>query len=191
MSITGIFKDKNKEKGEGSGSKKSKKADKAEPTVSHVVAELDRGDFEDESLSGLTPAARVARQHTLKSNAEAARRLREQAAIPASHSAAQGNGTGKVPEPWEKNTTTRRAENSSRGVSEDGTLAEDRSDDGSGEGGYDPQFDPDATVRMTGLPDLQEEDDDDEPWAVGLRRSIEKTRQPGKPVIKSKSFSRK
>ncbi|PVF96252.1 hypothetical protein CPB86DRAFT_816509 [Serendipita vermifera] len=183
MNITGIFKDKNKDKGEGT-SKKSKKADKAEPTVSHVVAEIDRGEMEDESLSGLTPAARVARQHTLKSNAEAARRLREQAAIAASAPASQRNAPGKVPEPWEKNTTTRRAENSSRGVSEDGTLAEDHSD-GSGEGGYDPQFDPDATVRLTGLPDLEEEEDVDEPWAVGLRRSIERTRQPGKPVIKN------
>ena len=64
---------------------------------------------------------------------------------------------------------------------------EEKSDDGSGEGGYDPQFDADATIRMPAGVDL--EDDDDEPWAIGLRRSIEKTRTPGKPVIKSRFIS--
>lgn len=186
--ITGIFKgDKNKDK-EG---KKSKKGDKSEPSVSHATAELDRGEDEP-ALAGLTPAARVARQHTLKTNAEAARRLREQAAATSAAAAAAAmtgsSAPSALPDAWEKNTTNNhsraQASTSSRGVSEDGTLREDRSDDGSGEGGYDPQYDPNATIRMTTVVDL-EEDDDEEPWAVGLRRSIEKTRTPGKPVIKN------
>jgi len=189
--ITTIFKgDKNK----GESGKKSKKADKSEPSVTHATAEVDRGmGNEDENLEGLTPAARVARQHTLKSNAEAARRLREQAAATSAASAAAAmtgsNATSALPNSWEKNTTSRRSEasTSSRNVSEDGTLMEEKSDDGSGEGGYDPQFDADATIRMPAGVDL--EDDDDEPWAIGLRRSIEKTRTPGKPVIKSRFIS--
>ncbi|CCA77862.1 hypothetical protein PIIN_00508 [Serendipita indica DSM 11827] len=200
MSISSIFKDKNKDKGEGGSGlgKKNKKGDMAEPTVSHATAENDRGGgSEDESLVGLTPAARVARQHTLKTKAEAAKRLREQAAAASSSAATStaaaatassaaaptvANGAG-VPS-WDKSTTTRRGENSSRGVSEDGTVIDERSDDGSGEGGYDPQFDPNATLRMPGGPDAEEEELD-EPWAVGLRRSIEKTRQPGKSVLKN------
>ena len=185
MGISSIFKDKNKDKGEGTSApgKKGKKGDKAEATVSHATVELDRGGgSEDETWQNLTPAARVARQHTIKSNEEAAKRLREQAAAATASSAAAAmtNGTNGVPA-WDKNTTTRRGEGSSRNVSEDGTVLDDRSDE-SGEGGYDPQLDGDATLRMPGGVNL---DDDDEPWAVGLRRSIEKTRQPGKAVIKS------
>jgi hypothetical protein len=185
MGISSIFKDKNKDKGEGSSAsgKKGKKSEKAEASVSHVTAELDRGGgSEDESWQNLTPAARVARQHTIKSNEEAAKRLREQAAASSASSAAAAmtNGSNGVPA-WEKNTTNRRGEGSSRNVSEDGTLLDDRSDD-SGEGGFDPQLDGDATIR---IPAGVEDDEEDEPWAVGLRRSIEKTRQPGKAVIKS------
>ncbi|KAG8757348.1 hypothetical protein FRC14_002139 [Serendipita sp. 396] len=186
MSITGIFKDKNKEKSEVSG-KKSKKSEKAEPSVSHVTVETDRGGgSDDESLNGLTPAARVARQHTLKTKAEAARRLREQAAAANVTTAPATNGAS-VPA-WEKNTTNRRQENVSRGASEDGTLNEGKSDDGSGEGGYDPQFD-DSTLRIPGGPLVEEDEEEpeegDEPWAVGVRRSIERSRQPGRSVIKN------
>jgi len=186
MGITSLFKDKNKDKGESTSAsgKKNKKGEKVEASVSHVTAELDRGGSEDESWQNLTPAARVARQHTIKSNEEAAKRLREQAAAASAASAAAAvtNGANGVPT-WEKSTTNRRGEGSSRGVSEDGTLLDDRSD-GSGEGGYDPQQDADTTTQ---IPDGTgpEEEDEDEPWAVGLRRSLEKARQPGKAVIKS------
>jgi hypothetical protein len=192
MGITSIFKgDKSKEKGEGTSGvgKKTKKAGKAEPSVSHVTAELDRGGAEDESLSGLSPAAKLARQHTLKSNAEAAaRRLREQAAAAgvASNSAsasAASEGGAAVPSSWEKSTTTGHRNPTNRNVSEDGTLKEG-SDDGSGEGGYDPQLDADTTLRLAGV--HEESEEEDEPWAVGLRRSFEKTRQPGKSALKSK-----
>lgn len=183
MGISSIFKDKNKDKGEGTSAsgKKGKKSEKAEASVSHVTAELDRG--EDESWQNLTPAARVARQHTIKSNEEAAKRLREQAAASSASAAAAAmtNGVHGVPA-WEKNTTNRRGEGSSQNLSEDGTLLDDRSDD-SGDG-FDPQLDGDATIR---IPAGVEVEDEDEPWAVGLRRSIEKTRQPGKAVIKSAS----
>lgn len=187
MGISSIFKDKNKDKGEGTSAvgKKGKKSDKAEATVSHATVELDRGGgSDDETWQNLTPAARVARQHTIKSNEEAAKRLREQAAAASASSAAAAmtNGSNGVPA-WDKNTTTRRGDGSSKNVSEDGTLLDDRSDE-SGEGGYDPQLEGGATIRKPGAVDI---DDDEEPWAVGLRRSIEKTRQPGKPVLKSTS----
>lgn len=176
MGITGMFnKDKNKEKGEGaSTSKKGRKADKADASVSHVTVELDRGFAvgEDEALSGLSPAALVARQHTLKSNAEAAaRKLKEQQAA--------STPTNGVPSPWEKNTSTKHGTNDPaiRRIREDGTW--EGSDNESGEGGYEPTQEGSAE----GL--AEEEATDDETWAIGLRRSIEKIQKPGKAVIKS------
>jgi hypothetical protein len=77
--ITSLFKDKkNKDDaGESSGKKGKKKrgekGEAAEASVSHVTAELDRTSSEwSAELNGLSPAAKLARQHTLKSNAEAA-----------------------------------------------------------------------------------------------------------------------
>lgn len=181
--ITGIF--KNKDKGEGGSRRRDKKSDALEPSVTLATAELDRGDEE-----GLTPAAQVIRQVTLKQNAEAAKRLREQAAASSATSTTTTSASaGEVPS-WEKNTANRRGEESmgSRGISEDGTLNE--SDNDSGDGGYDPSIDPNATIKVNGPVDLdagEDSDGDMEVWAIGLRRSLEKKRAPGKPVIKSTS----
>ncbi|KAF8439373.1 p21-C-terminal region-binding protein-domain-containing protein [Boletus edulis BED1] len=230
--ITSLFKekkDKEKEKdgdaeaGSSSGKKPKKKKDAkgsvAEPAVSHAVAELDRGsgsggDWSDSSLSGLSPAAKLARQHTLKSNAEAAARAK--AAVEAQAQATQAeqaksasgsNGSGvPVPSTWEKNTTTARGDSPGPGrrIAEDGTrvIVEDDSDSGSEDGhgvGYSaPQ----------GQSYISEGWDDDEPWpeeedetiriAVGspadedevlewaknMRRTIDKSRAPAKGILK-------
>lgn len=170
--ITSLFKDKNKEKdqhgesvnnndsggsvaGKKSKSKRSKdgKGSVLEPTVSHAVAELDRtgsgSEWSDASLSGLSPAAKLARQHTLKSNAEAAAKARAQAEAQAQAVAqaqaakgANANGAstnadgGSVPVPatWEKSTATGRdsMHQGRKMVGEDGrVLVEDNSDSGS------------------------------------------------------------
>jgi len=78
--ITSLFKEKKDKEEDGSKSKKKKKGGKssaAEASVSHVTAELDSSEWSTE-LNGLTPAARLARQHTLKTNAEAAAKAKAQ-----------------------------------------------------------------------------------------------------------------
>lgn len=197
--ITSLFKDKNKssEASEDNSKKKKKKDAKGEvvaPSISHAVAELDRGEWSGPEMSGLSPAAKLARQHTLKSNAEAAAAAKARA----EPMQPQQNGT-HVPVAWDKNTTTRAAESSSR-VSEDGTRVlveeDDESDDGHA---YVPQpgqnfisdgwdddevWDEDAdgeedlTIRVAG------EDDEVVAWATNIRRSVERQRTPAKGILK-------
>ncbi|KAG8220723.1 hypothetical protein J3R82DRAFT_3053 [Butyriboletus roseoflavus] len=230
--ITSLFKDKKDkdrdrdgdgEAGSSSGKKPKKKKDAkgsvAEPTISHAVAELDRGsassgDWSDASMSGLSPAAKLARQHTLKSNAEAAAKAKAaveaQAQVQASQAQqARGGSSGNgvpVPTTWEKNTATARGDSPGPGrrIAEDGTrvVVEEDSDSGS-EDGHGPGY---------GVPqspnNLSEGWDDDDPWpeeedetiriAVGsqgedeevlewassMRRSIDKSRSPAKGILK-------
>lgn len=202
--ITSLFKDKDKDKDDDKkGKKKDKKGSKSEASeasVSHVTAELDRsaGDWSvGAEMSGLTPAAKLARQHTLKSNAEAAAKAKAQQEV------ANGNGAG-VPA-WEKNTATRQASPVKRvagmHVNEDGTRVlveeddEDEDDDDIHYGrphqdtaGWDDDDDDwdedeDVTIRMqrASIDDSQE---DVEPWAVDIRRSVERTRVPTKGILK-------
>lgn len=209
--ITSLFKDK-KDKEDDEGGKKSKKKDSkgsaSEPTVSHATAELDVGEWSAD-LSGLSPAARLARQHTLKTNAEAAARAKAEteAKALAAQTQAHGPGDPNVPTTWEKNTTNRHGEpapsKALRQVGDDGTrvLVEDDDTD-SEDGQYDhPPYnhegweeddedwegahDEDVTIRQ-GLEDAHLEDGDDmEPWALGVRRSAERTRRPAKGILKS------
>jgi hypothetical protein len=227
--ITSLFKDKkDKEKNDDdadSGKKGKKKAGKSgkgeasEASVSHVTAELDRASSGDwtagAELSGLSPAAKLARQHTLKSNAEAAARAK--AAQEASASATvRANGT---PATWEKNTTTRQGSPIKGGggvarVNEDGTRvfvedddspSEDGSDDGhygagnaihdqgwgeDEEWGGEGEGEEDLTIRA-GLErasiDREGYGEEDEVWAVGARRSVEKARKPAKGILKCES----
>jgi hypothetical protein len=193
-SLMGLFRDKDKDKhggsdDEGRGSKKSRKASKVEATVSHATAEIDRGD----GMAGLTPAAKLARQHTLRSNAEAAAaRLKAQ-------QQQQSTSQTPVPASWEKNTATRAQDSpfrSRRGASEDGRRADapwsdDESEDHSfdmleeemeGEGDFE---DEDVTLRLGRLTFEQEEEEAEyEPWAVGVRRSVERIRTPSRGILK-------
>lgn len=111
MGISKIFKDKPKdedaalpEKDAKKKSKKQSKKDKAKAeaspaVVSHATAEPERiSEDEDRTLAGLSPAAKLARQHTLRSKAEQAKQAREDQA--------------KTGEPaWDNNTTTRNHQN--------------------------------------------------------------------------------
>ena len=213
--ITSLFKDKKDKEGEDGGKKGKKKKDgkgsASEPSVSHATAELDSSEWSSD-LHGLSPAARLARQHTLKSNAEAAAKAKAEQEAKAAVAAAaaqghQGPGDPNLPATWEKNTTTRHGEGPPRGlsrVSDDGTrvLVEDDdsdSDDGqydhppyphSAEGweedddDWDGAQEEDATIRQ-GLENVTIEDDEMEPWALGVRRSVERTRRPAKGILKS------
>lgn len=207
--ITSLFKDKkDKEDAEGSGKKsKKKKGDKgeaAEASVSHVTAELDRSGSEwSAELNGLSPAAKLARQHTLKSNAEAAARAKaveEEAA-----SAAQA--AEHVPTTWEKNTTSRHGESPARAggyrVNEEGMRVIVEDDDSASEG----ESAHDYSSHLDGWDDEDwnhiEEDDEDltirqglertsfgsegetEPWAVNVRRSLERSKTPAKGILKN------
>ena len=182
--ITSLFKDKkdkNKDGDEAGGSKKDKKKKKngkgeaAEASVSHATAEIDRSsDWNVGSeMTGLSPAAKLARQHTLKSNAEAAARAKAQQESMASASVQQSanvttNGA-TVPDTWEKNTATGAGRSPARSgvarVNEDGTrvLVEDDdsgSDEGSGEGTYD--------VHQPHGNSITEGWDEDEDWGDGF-----------------------
>ncbi|TFK57731.1 hypothetical protein OE88DRAFT_1651619 [Heliocybe sulcata] len=205
--ITSLFKEKGKEEGDdGKKSKKKQgKGEVSEASVSHVTAELDRGDWGGADFSGLSPAAKLARQHTLKSNAEAAAKAKAQA-----EAAAKGQN-GELPSTWEKNTTNRDNSHAHAGgamVAEDGTrvMVED-DDSGSDDGTYDEQHgrqayggegwddgqnwgeeeeEEDVTIRM-GLERAELDDDYNgelEPWATNVRRSVEKARKPAKGILK-------
>ncbi|EMD41512.1 hypothetical protein CERSUDRAFT_110067 [Gelatoporia subvermispora B] len=218
--ITSLFKDKDKKEkdGEGDGKKGKKKGEKGvavEASVSHATAELDRSDWTvSPDLAGLSPAARLARQHTLKSNAEAAARAKaeqEARAAAAAAAAAQQQADAALPTTWEKNTTSRQANDPLKlahaaRVHEDGmrVIVEDDdsdSDDGRSDSEHRPQHynadgwdddedwgegqdEEDVTIRA-GLEQTHLDDDEDmEPWATNVRRSVEKTRRPAKGILK-------
>ena len=220
--ITSLFKDKKDkdDSGENGGKGKKKKGGKgeaAEASVSHVTAELDRSSSEwSAELNGLSPAAKLARQHTLKTNAEAAAQAKAQeeaaaaaaaadaaAATAGASSAAQG--PEHVPATWEKTTTTSRGNPNTVRANEDGmdVVVEDDDSGSEGESEHPHDYstyiegwedddwshiddDEDLTIRQ-GLERTSLGDDEHghEPWAVGLRRSIERTRQPSKGILKS------
>ncbi|KAI0761174.1 hypothetical protein BD413DRAFT_607253 [Trametes elegans] len=209
--ITSLFKDKKeKEEEEGAAGKKSKKkkgekATAADPSVSLATAELDRSDWSaSPEMAGLSPAARLARQHTLKTNAEAAAKAKAEAEARAAAAAAAVN-EGPVPTTWEKNTTNRQGDaspgkpGSSSRVDENGNRLviehdDSDSDDGNSEGGHahyahnqsiegweddedwnEAQEDEDVTIRQAlDNASLDEDDEEMEPWAINL------TVQPGR-----------
>ncbi|AAW43878.1 conserved hypothetical protein [Cryptococcus deneoformans JEC21] len=94
MGISRIFKEKPKDEDAGlpqkevkkikkEKKKKSKSKGEAAPAaISHATAEPERliNDEEDRALAGLTPAAKLARQYTLRSRAEAAQRQNDNVA---------------------------------------------------------------------------------------------------------------
>ncbi len=96
MGISKIFKDKPKDEDAALPEKEAKKKDKkgkkgkadvAPAAISHATAEVDRlTEEEDRALAGLSPAAKVARQHTLRSKAEAAKKEVDQTVEPAAQS---------------------------------------------------------------------------------------------------------
>jgi hypothetical protein len=223
--ITSLFKDKKDKEDPAGDSKKSKKkksgkGEASEASVSHVTAELDRmntGDWTASDLSGLSPAAKLARQHTLKSNAEAAAKVKAQLEAVAAASQRAINGVG-TPTTWEKNTTTRQTSPVKRGpvarVNEDGTrvLVEDddsASDEASGDdhngvqnhrpaGGRNVQpgvwdededwaegeDDEDVTIRVGFERASLDDEEETVSWAINVRRSLERARQPSKGILK-------
>lgn len=210
--ITSLFKDKKEKEDEAAGKKdKKKKGEKGaivDPSVSMATAELDRPEYGGPELAGLSPAARLARQHTLKSNAEAAARAKAEAEARAAAAAAAAaqNAQTAVPTTWEKNTTNRQGEpGGSRRVTEEGMgVVDDNSDSGSDDGGHDrhPQSfsmdgwdddedwneaheEEDVTIRADFENTTLSDHDDMEPWAVNVRRSVEKARKPAKGILKS------
>ncbi|KZT09015.1 uncharacterized protein LAESUDRAFT_757192 [Laetiporus sulphureus 93-53] len=222
--ITSLFKDKKDKEEEDSSSgkkgkkKKGEKASVAEASVSHATVELDRADWSGNvDLAGLSPAAQLARQHTLKSNAEAAAKAKaEQEARALAAAAAAQEQERAVPPTWEKSTTTSRhgevAPNKlgfGKKVNEEGMrLVVEEDSDSASDGGHgvgynnnsnntegweddedwgEAQEDEDMTIRQ----DLDNTNldgaDDMEPWAVNVRRSIEKARRPAKGILKMRA----
>ncbi|KAI0641097.1 hypothetical protein C8Q79DRAFT_920091 [Trametes meyenii] len=217
--ITSLFKDKKDKDEEGATDKKSKKkkgekATAADPSVSLATAELDRSDWNaSPEMAGLSPAARLARQHTLKSNAEAAAKAKAEAEARAAAAAAAAANSGPVPTTWEKNTTNRQGDaspakpGSSSRVGENGTRVvvehdDSDSEDGHSDGGHgnhnqsyvegweddedwdEAQGDEDVTIRQALDSASLEDDEEMEPWAINVRRSIERTLKPAKGILK-------
>ncbi|KAI0307405.1 hypothetical protein B0F90DRAFT_1673309 [Multifurca ochricompacta] len=216
--ITSLFKDKkdrddaDEANGKKGKRKKGEKSEIAEASVSHVTAELDRTSSEwSAELNGLSPAAKLARQHTLKSNAEAAAKAKaqEEAAVAAAATvtatATPAQAADPVPATWEKNTTTTRGGLGTTRVNEDGMRVVVEDDDSNSEG--ESEHPHDYSAHIEGWEDedwshLDDEEDvtirqglerttlgDDEhvhePWAIGLRRSVERVRQPSKGILKN------
>ncbi|KAL5495818.1 hypothetical protein ACEPAI_1282 [Sanghuangporus weigelae] len=177
--ITSLFKDKEKNKegdedgADSKGRKAKGKSRKADASVSHVTAEIDRSnDWSGPGMEGLSPAAKLARQHTLKSNAEAAARAKAQQEAQAATVAAVASGSGAngeaLPTTWERNTATKHGVNVGD-AREDGmrVVVEEDSDEEEGEmrrqseelgsgsdddstwHGHGQEEDEDMTVRMT------------------------------------------
>ncbi|KAI0791668.1 hypothetical protein C8Q75DRAFT_732077 [Abortiporus biennis] len=207
--ITSLFKDKKDKDGEADAKKgKKKKGEKgniSEASVSHVTAELDRSEW-SQDLAGLTPAARLARQHTLKSRAEAEARAKAEAEAKAKAIAATSSGQSPLPTTWEKNTTTRQGDGGpSRAVNENGmrvVVEQDDSDSDeehlgnqsySGVDGWDDdedwneaQDEEDVTIRAALEGTNLDDDVEMEPWAINVRRSVERTRKPAKGILKTR-----
>lgn len=113
-----MFKDKEKKAKDTddlpseSGKKKSalfrsgKKGVAPPPSVTHAAIEHDRD--QDQAIGGLSPAAALARQHTLRS--KAAEQERRAAASGATVDDAGRRMSSDVPPTWEKNTATRHGE---------------------------------------------------------------------------------
>lgn len=197
--ITSLFKDKKDKEGEEGKSKrkgkKGAKAEASEASVSLATVELDRSEWSAE-LNGLTPAARLARQHTLKSNAEAAERAK----------AEPQKNTIATPPALEKNSSNRQGDLANGPVLEDGTRPADEDSDSDDDkftspnnhvsqeslDGWDDnedwgegEEDEDITIRG-GVDSIDlSRDEDMEPWALGLRRSVERTRVPTKGILKA------
>lgn len=120
MGITSLFKDKKGKDGNdpaetGNGKKAAlKKSERSEPSVTLATAELERGagTFGDD-LKGLSPAAKLARQHTLRSNAaDAARARAAQQASDREREAREQRereeqAEGALPLTWDRNTAKR------------------------------------------------------------------------------------
>ncbi|KAH7104795.1 hypothetical protein BKA62DRAFT_767838 [Auriculariales sp. MPI-PUGE-AT-0066] len=179
--ITSIFKDKDKK--DGADPAKSK----AEPAVSLATAEFDRSfsstSASDPDMNGLSPAAQLARAHTLRSNAQDAAE-RAKANLDRRAANAGPGQTGSV-----------RGPAAGRHIYEDGRkiIVEEDDEEGSGsdtdrghrsEDDGDNLDEEDLTARLNNMV-VEEEDVDDEPWAIGVRRSLERVRQPAKGILKN------
>jgi hypothetical protein len=194
MSITGLFKDKHK-KGSGFGSA-------SEASVSLATAEVDRGEGgSGAEIVGLSPAARLARQHTIRSNEEAARRKAEEeeaAAAAADADAATATAAAKRREEasvpvWERGTTNRKGMRSGQGVFNEDEEDSGSNSDGSDDGTYEGEED--VTIRMHvgqmsigGSPGSTVNGTEEDSWAIGIRRSVERTLRPSKGILKRESF---
>ncbi|KAH9013713.1 hypothetical protein EDB84DRAFT_1590425 [Lactarius hengduanensis] len=203
--ITSLFKDKRRERAVTRAMERRARRRKARlgASVSHVTAELDRPSSEwSTELNGLSPAAKLARQHTLKSNAEAAARAKaqEEAAAAATTTAtstsdaATATAAEPVPTTWEKDTTTARGAPGTARVTEDGTHVVVEDDDSASEGDSEHPHDYSAHIEGWEDEDWSHIDDDEdvtirqdnhEPWAIGLRRSVKRARQPSKGILKN------
>ncbi|KAF7293749.1 hypothetical protein HMN09_01170200 [Mycena chlorophos] len=202
------------EGGGGKKDKKKSKKDKsgkgaaAEASVSHATAELEAGDW-SHTLKSNAEAAAKAKEAAARAAAQQAA-----AASGPGPVNGNGNGVNGAGVPtWERNTATRRAGGAMQ-VAEDGTRVfvedsgsdeedgmhyqhhqqpqqqwaiEEDEDEDDEEWGMIPGEEDDTIRQEIAAAGRREEDDDEdvEPWAVDLRRSVERTRVPTKGILKN------
>lgn len=197
MGISRIFKDKPKDGEDGplpqvhkedkKAKKERKRAEKAaaksasHPTTTRATAESDRSS-DNRTLAGLSPAAKLARQHTLRSKAEAEAQAASRRAAATASAQAQAKATGEPT--WDHNTTTRHGQDQHSSVSSFGTAMhngqfEDDEWDGRGPRVYgQEEYDSadssegetvdDVTVRMGGV-SVADDSDYDYEWGTSYR----------------------
>ena len=190
---------KNKEEDESKKEEKDKKNKKSKAKETAPAPALSPPEPLTDDMVGLSPAAKLARQHTLRSRAAETARVKERERI------AEENSRADKPPTWEKSTTNRKKDPAMTWSDDEDESEEDGTFDGHG---YQPSQPPQVS-DWAGLDDSGEDDDEEygfaapgeddtvrvsdrrddfeeEPWAVGLRRSVERTRVPVKGILKRK-----
>lgn len=221
MSITSLFKDKKGNSANGSGSA-------SQASVTHATAEVDRM-----GVDGLSPAAEIVRQHTLKvkknEEAAAARKKAEEERVRQQQQQQASEDSVTV---WERGTTNKKGKRIGEYVYDEDDDDEanqyqfhrdpadsgsDNDSDGthSGHGhsqrdierisrgwqDLDLDDDEDVTIRVNQHPQIHSQssgmntqnsqimlpitEQDDETWAVGIRRSLERMKRPAKGILRN------
>lgn len=175
---------------------KSRKAEASSASVTHFAAELDRS-ADDQPVTGLSPAAKLARQHTLRSKAEdaAAASARANRRGPSAVDEDGRRPSIDVPPTWDKNTVNRHG--APAGLEEeawpqDGQPSAGDNDsfghsDDDGHGGYDGEDDvvDDVASRMADVGVADPHDDGAyESWGASGPLP---PRTPPRSILKSQS----
>lgn len=188
------------EKPKKKGLFKSRKAEASSASVTHFAAELDRStSADDQPVTGLSPAAKLARQHTLRSKAEeaAAASARANRRGPSAVDEEGRRPSIDVPPTWDKNTVTRNG--APAGIEEENWGQDGRPEHGDnesvghsdddGHGGYDGEDDQVADVasRMGGVGFADPQDEGDYPsWGA---HGPQPPRTPPRSILKCESLS--
>jgi hypothetical protein len=165
--ITRLFKDKDRKKKNGLDDDddiaRGSKGSAAETRVTTAIAELDRMSAGLDDMQGLSPAAQLVRQHTMRSKAQEDARLQ---ALVVQQRQSQDGGNEEMPATWDRGTAKRGGGNRPTLVNENGAHLFSEEEEDSYSGSDD---DDDVTFRghehrlsetLTSVPEHEDDDDD-------------------------------